>query len=80
MPNWSNVYDEFIAGLFLSMFLALVTIMIKLAMKFSFRRFVVSVVRDAITQCSRNNKISHLNALRDMDKRIQARKDREHGK
>lgn len=76
MPNWSNVYDEFIAGLFLSLLLALLTLLVKLIMKFSFRRYIVSVTRDAINQCARNNRLSYRNALREMDERIQARKTR----
>jgi hypothetical protein len=53
MPNWSNVYDEFIAGLLLIIFTALVGFVLRAVFGLSFKRYVASIAVMVIRQCPR---------------------------
>lgn len=53
MPNWSNVYDEFIAGLLLIMFTGIVAFVARYVFRLSLRKYVIGIAIEVVKRCPR---------------------------
>jgi hypothetical protein len=77
--HWNEVYHECISGLIMTVIFGAMSLVFKIVFRFSLKRYLVEIVNTALSQCAKNNRINYRRALKEMDQRISARKEK-HGK